>query len=440
MPARKRDFGYDGAMTHCDPAAARKFAIQVVRRLREEGYQAFWAGGCVRDHLLGVVPHDYDVATGARPDEIRALFGKRRTLALGAAFGVITVLGRKVEGQVEVATFRSDHGYSDGRHPDQVTFSSPEEDAKRRDFTINGMFYDPLEDRVIDYVGGEEDLRQRRIRAIGDPAARFAEDQLRLLRAIRFTAGLAADLDPETAAAVTRWAPRIDAVSGERIAEEMRRMLVHPTRARAADLLRQCGLLDAILPESRPPEEPLERWAQILRLLEVLQRPSFSVALAALLWEPQQVELAGDFVATLSRRWRLSNAESVTVLWVLQNAGLILQGSTARWPQLQRVLIHPQIQELMVFARGLAGSCPELQAAIAYSQEALAQEPGHLNPPPLISGADLTDLGIPPGPIYSHLLTSARDAQLENQVHDRESALQLVEKIWRNKSAIRSVS
>ena len=421
-------------MTHCDPTAARKFAIHVVRRLRETGYQAFWAGGCVRDHLLGVLPHDYDVATGARPDEIRTLFGKRRTLALGAAFGVITVLGRKVEGQVEVATFRSDHGYSDGRHPDHVTFSSPEEDARRRDFTINGMFYDPLDDRVIDYVGGEADLQQRRIRAIGDPAARFAEDHLRLLRAVRFTAVLEAELDAETAAAVTHWAPRIGTVSGERVAGEMRRMLVHSTRARAADLLRRCGLLDAILPESRLPGEPTERWPQVLRLLEALQTPSFSVALAALLWEPRRSARLGDGVATLSRRWRLSNAESATVLWVLQNAGLVLQGHAAPWPQLQRVLIHPQIQELMVFARGVAGSGKELQAAISYSQERLAQDPGQLNPPPLITGTDLADLGIPPGPIYSNLLTRARDAQLEDQIRDRESALELVEKVWRSKS------
>ena len=439
MPARKRDFGYDGAMTQCDPTAARKFAIHVVRRLREQGYQAFWAGGCVRDHLLGVLPHDYDVATGARPDEIRALFGKRRTLALGAAFGVITVLGRKVEGQVEVATFRSDHGYSDGRHPDHVTFSSPEDDAKRRDFTINGMFYDPLDDRVLDYVGGEEDLRQRRIRAIGDPAARFSEDHLRLLRAVRFTAVLEAELDAETAAAVTHWAPRIGSVSGERVAGEMRRMLVHSTRARAADLLRRCGLLDAILPESRPPGELPGRWAQILRLLETLRAPSFSVALAALLWEPQCSALLGDRLTTLSRRWRLSNAESATASWVLQNAGLVLQGHAARWPQLQRILIHPQIQELMVFVRGIAGDCEESQAAIAYCQERLAQDPGQLNPRPLISGTDLAALGIPRGPIYSNLLTRARDAQLEDQVQDRESALQLVEEIWRSKSGTGSV-
>ena len=159
-------------MQSLDPTAARKFAIHVVQRLRRDDHAALWAGGCVRDQLLGVVPHDYDVATDARPDQIRELFGYRRTLALGAAFGVITVLGRKHEGQIEVATFRSDHGYRDGRRPDHVTFSSPEEDARRRDFTINGMFYDPLADQVIDYVGGQEDLRQRRIRAIGDPAER----------------------------------------------------------------------------------------------------------------------------------------------------------------------------------------------------------------------------------------------------------------------------
>ena len=421
-------------MTHCDPTAARKFAIHVVRRLRQKGYQALWAGGCVRDHLLGVQPHDYDVATAARPDEIRDLFGRRRTLALGAAFGVITVLGRRDEGQVEVATFRSDYGYSDGRHPDHVTFSSPEEDARRRDFTINGMFYDPLDQRVIDYVGGAEDLRKRCIRAIGDPTERFAEDRLRLLRAVRFTAGLDAELDSRTAQAVTHWAPRICEVSGERVAGEMRRMLVHSTRAQAVELLRRYGLLNAIIPEAHPPGESAGRWAQMLRLLEALQTPSFSVALAALLWEPQRSELVEDRVATLSRRWRLANAEAALVQLVLEYEGLILQGRTARWPQLQRILIHPQIQELMVFARAVAGDCERSQAAIEYCQQRLAQDPGQLNPTPLISGTDLAALGIPPGPIYSDLLTRARDAQLEGQIQDRESALQLVERIWQIKS------
>src|SRR6202790_5196581 len=164
----------------------REFAIQVVERLREAGYQALWAGGCVRDELLGRTPKDYDVATDARPEEVCRLF--RRTIAVGMSFGVIKVLGPRVDGeflQVEVATFRSDVSYTDGRHPDAVVFSSPREDAERRDFTINGMFFDPIEDRLIDYVGGQQDLQSRVLRAIGEPARRFTEDKLRMLRGVR---------------------------------------------------------------------------------------------------------------------------------------------------------------------------------------------------------------------------------------------------------------
>src|SRR5260370_28077261 len=166
-------------MPHLVHEKQRRFAVEVVEELRAAGFAAYWAGGCVRDQLLGRTPWDYDVATGAKPEEIRGLFGRRRTLAIGAAFGVITVLGPPEAGQVEVTTFRRDAGYSDGRHPDRVTFTSPEEDARRRDFTINGMFYDPLADRVIDFVGGADDLRARIVRAIGLARERFAEDKLR---------------------------------------------------------------------------------------------------------------------------------------------------------------------------------------------------------------------------------------------------------------------
>src|SRR5262245_35516929 len=175
-------------MPTIDPQLARQFAVEVVHRLRESGHQALWAGGCVRDQLMGQLPKDYDVATDAEPDRIREVFGKRRTLPIGAAFGVITVLGRKGAGQIDVATFRCDAAYSDGRHPDAVTFSDAEHDAQRRDFTINGLFYDPLEGRVIDYVGGQVDLEFRILRAIGNPSARIAEDKLRMLRAVRFAA------------------------------------------------------------------------------------------------------------------------------------------------------------------------------------------------------------------------------------------------------------
>ena len=171
-----------------DPAAARAFAAEVVRRLREAGHEAYFAGGCVRDCLLGRVPADYDVATAATPDQVRHLFGRGRTLAIGAAFGVITVLGPRQAGQIEVATFRADQAYTDGRHPAGVTFCSAREDAQRRDFTINGLFLDPLNDEVHDFVGGRNDLAAGIVRAIGVPAMRFGEDHLRMLRAVRFTA------------------------------------------------------------------------------------------------------------------------------------------------------------------------------------------------------------------------------------------------------------
>src|SRR5208337_2552590 len=187
----------------------RQFALEVVRRLRGAGFEAYWAGGCVRDELLGRRPKDYDVATSAAPPEIRGLFGQRRTLPLGAAFGVITVLGPRPAGMIEVATFRQDADYSDGRHPDHVTFSSAREDAARRDFTINGMFFDPIDGQVIDFVGGQEDLRNQLIRAIGSPRLRFGEDKLRMLRAVRFTAAFGFSIDAETAAAVCEMAAEI---------------------------------------------------------------------------------------------------------------------------------------------------------------------------------------------------------------------------------------
>ncbi|HTN74368.1 MAG TPA: CCA tRNA nucleotidyltransferase, partial [Pirellulaceae bacterium] len=237
--------------THYTPHAARQFATEVVAQLRDAGFEALWAGGCVRDQLLGHTPKDYDVATSARPEQIRNLFGHRRTLAIGASFGVITVIGTKASGQLDVATFRRDAGYSDGRRPDSVTFSSAEEDAQRRDFTINGLFFDPLTDQVIDYVGGQDDLRRGIVRAIRDPYERFREDKLRMLRAVRFTACFNFAIDPPTLAAMRDEAHAITIVSGERIAAEMRRMLVHSQRAKAVELLSEAQLLVEILPEAQ---------------------------------------------------------------------------------------------------------------------------------------------------------------------------------------------
>jgi len=187
---------------HVSANPAREFALWVVRRLRAAGHEALWAGGCVRDQILRIEPSDYDVATSATPDRVRDCFGRARTLAIGAAFGVITVRGRRGQGQIEVATFRSDAAYSDGRHPDHVTFSTARQDAQRRDFTMNGLFYDPVADRVIDYVGGLPDLQAGIVRAIGDPYERIAEDKLRMLRAVRFAMRLDFRIDPDTWSAI----------------------------------------------------------------------------------------------------------------------------------------------------------------------------------------------------------------------------------------------
>ena len=227
---------------------SREFAIQVTQKLQSAGYTALWAGGCVRDQLVGKAPKDYDVATNATPEQVRELFGKKRTLAIGESFGVITVLGPKSADPIEVATFRRDTGYSDGRRPDAVEFTDAREDAIRRDFTINGMFFDPIKQEVIDYVGGQEDLQRRVVRAIGDPHERIAEDKLRMLRAIRFAAVFDFELHHDTLLAVQQHVQDIKVVSGERIGAELRRMFNHSNRAVAVRLLSQSKLLPEILP------------------------------------------------------------------------------------------------------------------------------------------------------------------------------------------------
>jgi len=254
-----------------DPEASREFAAEIVARLRAEGHETYWAGGCVRDELLGRIPADYDVATAATPAIVRGVFGRRRTLAVGAAFGVITVLGPKGAGQVEVATFRSDQAYTDGRHPAGVTFCSAREDAKRRDFTINGLFLDPVSGEVHDFVGGRADLTAGIVRAIGVPAMRFAEDHLRMLRAVRFTAFFGFVMEAETRTALERMTHLVVTVSPERIAAELRAMVSRPGRQQALELLAATGLAREILPEVLPPGTPAAgSWQQAARIVLTL--------------------------------------------------------------------------------------------------------------------------------------------------------------------------
>lgn len=403
----------------------QEFAASVVRRLREAGFTAYFAGGCVRDRLLGRTPADFDVATDATPEVIRTLFGRRRTLAIGAAFGVITVLGPKSAGQVEVATFRRDAAYSDGRHPDAVTFSSAEEDARRRDFTINGLFYDPLEDRVIDFVGGKADLERGVVRAIGNPRERLAEDKLRLLRAIRFAAVFGFELEAETARAVRHMAPQVCVVSPERIAMEMRRLLTSAGRMAGVRLLLDTALAAPVLPEIVPRndgERALleENLAVLARLVE----PSFPLALAALL--KGRVDVPG--VYAVGRRWRLANREVERVAWLLVHLPLMARAGTARHSELQPVLVQEGAGELIALAEAVEPG----SAGAAHCRAVLARPPEQWSPPPLLDGAALIARGLRPGPAFSRLLARARAAQLDGEVATREEALALIDREMTN--------
>jgi tRNA nucleotidyltransferase/poly(A) polymerase len=401
-----------------DPQAARQFAVDVVRTLRAAGAQALWAGGCVRDGLLGIEPKDYDVATDATPERVREIFGKRRTLAIGASFGVVTVLGPRQAGQLDVATFRRDVSYTDGRHPDQVVFSTPEEDAQRRDFTINGLFFDPLEEKVIDYVGGQEDLQKKILRAIGDANFRFEEDKLRMLRAVRFAAAYGLSIDTATMAAVREQAPELKVVSAERIAAELRRILTHASRERGVELLRESQLMPVILPESSAIVEEDTKWQRLRAILRRLESPSFAVALAVFVRDMRPPELsAKDFAAEIAFRWRLANEERDEVAWLLAHEELIRTAPQQPWPKLQRVLAEEKhLAPLLQYATAVAEEIDGSPAAVEYCRGRIAGPREHWDPPPLITGNDLLAIGLRPGPRIRAILDHLRDAQLEGTI------------------------
>jgi tRNA nucleotidyltransferase/poly(A) polymerase len=425
----------DNPVPPVQATAAREFAVRVVRELRAAGHAAYWAGGCVRDQLLGLAPKDYDVATDAPPERVREIFGHRRTLAIGASFGVITVLGPKHASPIEVDTFRRDAAYSDGRHPDSVAFSNAHEDAQRRDFTINGLFFDPLQGEVIDYVDGQADLRRGIIRAIGNPAERIAEDKLRMLRGIRFAATFGFALDPATLAAIQQQADELVIVSAERIAAEMRRMLVHANREGALRLLDEAGLLEIVLPESAS-LEPLTAdgpWPRTLRVLQGLGafgQPTFAVALAALLREMRPAaEATHSLVASVASRWKLANDERDGVAKLLREEPLVRRASELPWPQLQRILIAPRIEELLHYSAAVAQQTDGYTAEIELCRAKLALPAVELNPPPLVTGNDLIAAGLPAGPGFRALLEAIRDAQLERQIATPAEALALARRL-----------
>jgi len=435
--------------------ARRDFALEVVLRLRRAGFQALWAGGCVRDLLLGLVPVDYDVATDATPEQVM-LSLPFRAITVGISFGVVRIRHPRMHGiEVEVATFRSDSAYVDGRRPAAVVFSSPELDAARRDFTINGMFMDPESSQVIDYVGGLDDLRNQVLRAIGDPAERFREDKLRLLRAIRFAARFNLEIEPNTLQSLRAMAGEVVVVSPERIAQELRRMLVHENRAQAMNMALEVGLVAAILPplvemrglfQGKPVQPEGDLWDHtmlVLRLLPV--RPSFTLAFAALVHDVGKPftranhhgrtsfhshDQVGSRIADrLCRNLRLSNVERERITWLVAFHQYLGEAKKLREAKLKRVLAQPGIDELLALHRADALASTGDTEHVDYCAYYLKNQPaGPINPPPLLTGHDLVRHGLEPGAHFAVILETIREAQLEGRVQSKREVLDWVDR------------
>ncbi len=427
---------------------AADLARLVVTRLKSSGHQAYFVGGCVRDLLLGGQPKDYDVATDARPDQITVLFPDSGLV--GAHFGVVLV--REQNAQVEVATLRSDHAYVDGRHPMGVDFETdPRQDVLRRDFTINALLLDPDRDEVLDFVGGRDDLRDGVVRAIGDPEARFREDHLRMLRAVRFAARLDFQIDATTLDAIRRLHGLIQTVSAERVRDEVVRILTEGGARRGFELLDAASLLCEILPEvaamkgvAQPPEFHPEGdvWTHTLLLLEQLRNPGASLALGALLHDVGKpptfrradrirfdghVETGVEMTTAILTRLRFSNdvIRQVTALVAnhmrFKDAPQMKESTLKRFLRLENFPEHLELHRLDCVSSH--GNLENYQLVLRKMQE-LPQE--KLKPPPLITGDDLIAAGYQPGPAFARILAVVEDAQLESRIHTREDAMGLV--------------
>ena len=432
---------------------SRELANSVCNTLEHHGHQAFLVGGCVRDILLGRDPADYDVSTSATPEEVQKLFP--HGLDIGAQFGVVLV--RQDSLKVEVATFRSDIGYSDGRHPDQVVYSrTPEEDVQRRDFTINGLLMRHDTGEVLDFVGGRADLASGIIRAIGEASRRFAEDKLRMLRAVRFAARFGAVIEPGTFAAIREHASRIHAVSAERIREELTKLLTEGAARRSFELLDELGLLAQLLPEiaamkgvPQPPQFHPEGdvWIHTLLMLEALPaEASPTLAWGVLLHDIgkpptfRPVSLTGDRIRfdghvevgvpmadELCRRLRFSGDDIEQIKALVANHMKFKDVAQMRPSTLKRFVRLPQFDEHLELHRlDCQSSHGKLDAYRTVRAFLAETPPAQVRPPRLLSGDDLKDLGYTPGPEFQKILSTLEDAQLEEAVQTRDQALEFV--------------
>ena len=446
----------------------KETAIGIVKRLKEKGFSALFAGGCVRDMLMGIVPEDYDIATDAQPDDIINIF--KRTVPIGLHFGVVLVMENDLD--FEVATFRSDGTYSDGRHPDTVTFCDARGDALRRDFTINGMFYDPIEDKHFDYVGGEDDLKAGLIRAIGNPFERFDEDRLRMIRAVRFACRFGFKIENQTAEAIKKFHDKILTVSRERIRDELRKTLTGPNPDTSVKMLDDLNLLHEILPEvtaMKGVEQPEnfhpegDVYTHTLLTLTKLadgrketdtreeNHPasngldkknlygSWELAMAVLLHDigkPVTFEIAdrirfnnhdsigAKMAGKICERLRMSNAEKERITWLVKMHLYLRHAQEMRVSKLKRLFAHegyPELAELYkIDSLASTANLDDYNFCQKMFEELKIEE---IKPEPLITGNDLIALGLKPGPIFSKILDAIKDEQLEQKITTKEEAL-----------------
>jgi poly(A) polymerase len=440
-------------LSHNRNVTSRELANAICETLRRNGHQALLCGGCVRDVLLGRQPADYDVSTDATPERVMALFPEG--LTVGARFGVILVPGDGLK--VEVATFRSDVGYSDGRHPDQVVYSSdPRQDVQRRDFTINGLLMRPETGEVLDFVGGQADLRAGLIRAIGDPARRFAEDKLRLMRAVRFASRFGFAIEPATYAAICSYAPQITLVSAERLREELTKLLIEGAARRGFELLDETGLLVRVLPEvaamkgvEQPPEFHPEGDVWIHTRMMIDQLPagcSATLAWGALLHDvgkPATFKSAAEtrdrirfdghvnvgvhLAQDICRRLRFSNEDMGQIVALVADHMRFKDVEQMRASTLKRLIRLPRFAEHLELHRLDCLSSHGRLDAYEFVSRLLQGTPAEeITPPRLLNGNDLRRMGYTPGPIFGEMLRTVEDAQLEGQVRSQEEAENLI--------------
>ncbi len=402
---------------HYDPWDA---ALNTIKKLRAQGHVAFLAGGCVRDKLLQHTPKDYDVVTDATPKRVKEIFPRARQV--GAQFGVMLV--RRFGHDIEVATFRSDGPYSNGRHPDAVTFGTDVEDARRRDFTINGLFLDPIDGRIIDHVNGREDLEAGIIRTIGQPAQRFAEDHLRMLRAVRFTARLCFRMEPATAAAIKRLAGYLETISPERVWMELEMILTDPTRARGWSLLVETGLRAHLAPA----------WPQNAGENRVIES-----RLAAL--PPHRIDAPFALAATLCgstpdeaghvcRSLRLSNKLSHAVLWMIRSLPMVHNEASLELADLKLLMAERHWADLLELLRAdLTATGADLDPHERVCRCAAAIPAEAVAPPPLVTGDDLCDMGMSPGPRLGEILRAIYRGQLNERITTHEDAVAMAREL-----------